>query len=184
MGTGPAGRSQSYGRSASACSRGLCAHARHSSHKCLCVPAAAAQLAWTRFWWLSHEVHTALLLIRDKCQLLSDLFCIMWLHCTWLHCKSMTQCRVHKPLPEPRPEPRPACGAMCRRAYELAFATAYMFSGTRPRFIMVDEITFQRPVDVGDLLRLRSLVLHTQALPDGMRGVATDIPAGARVVST
>ena len=57
-----------------------------------------------------------------------------------------------------------------RRGYEIAFATAYMFSGTRPRFVMVDEVTFQRPVDVGDLLRLRSLVLHTAPLPDWVAG--------------
>ncbi|KAK9809579.1 hypothetical protein WJX73_004048 [Symbiochloris irregularis] len=72
-------------------------------------------------------------------------------------------------------------GFLMRRAYELAFATAYMFSGTRPRFVMVDEITFQRPVDVGDLLRLRSLVLHTNSLPAGISGVSSDIPAGASV---
>ncbi len=47
-----------------------------------------------------------------------------------------------------------------RRAYELAFATTYMFGGLRPSFLKVDEITFTRPVDVGDLLRLTSTVVH------------------------
>ena len=51
--------------------------------------------------------------------------------------------------------------ACCRRAYELAFATAYMFAGAKPRFVMVDDVAFQRPVDVGNLLRLHSTVLHT-----------------------
>lgn len=46
-----------------------------------------------------------------------------------------------------------------RRAYELAWATGFQFLGTRPIFVEVDEITFKRPVDVGDLLRLRSRVL-------------------------
>ncbi len=46
-----------------------------------------------------------------------------------------------------------------RRAYELAWATGFQFLGTRPVFVEVDEITFKRPVDVGDLLRLRSRVL-------------------------
>lgn len=50
-------------------------------------------------------------------------------------------------------------GFLCRRAYELAWATAFQFVGTRPVFVEVDEITFQKPVDVGDLLRLRSRVL-------------------------
>lgn len=50
-----------------------------------------------------------------------------------------------------------------RRAYELAWATAYQFVGTRPVFVEVDEITFKRPVDVGDLLRLRSRVLWSAA---------------------
>ena len=52
---------------------------------------------------------------------------------------------------------------MRRRAYELAFATAYMFAGQRPTFKEVDEVTFMRPVDVGDLLKFRSCVIHTEA---------------------
>ncbi|KAL3139880.1 hypothetical protein ABBQ38_004174 [Trebouxia sp. C0009 RCD-2024] len=53
-------------------------------------------------------------------------------------------------------------GFIMRRAYELAFASTYMFAGQRPTFKEVDEVTFMRPVDVGDLLRLRSCILHTQ----------------------
>lgn len=49
----------------------------------------------------------------------------------------------------------------CRRAFELAFATSYMFAGSRPTFIRVGEITFKKPVEVGDLLRLHSTVLFT-----------------------
>ena len=42
-----------------------------------------------------------------------------------------------------------------------------MFAGQRPVFKEVDEVTFMRPVDVGDLLRLRSCILHTKPLsPD------------------
>lgn len=48
-----------------------------------------------------------------------------------------------------------------RRAFELAFSTTYMFAGTRPEFLLVDEVTFQHPVDIGDLLRFRSSVVHT-----------------------
>lgn len=50
---------------------------------------------------------------------------------------------------------------MCRRAFELGFATAFMFAGARPIFDHIGEVSFLRPVDVGDLLRLTSKVLHT-----------------------
>ncbi len=36
-----------------------------------------------------------------------------------------------------------------------------MFAGVRPQFLLVDEVTFQHPVDIGDLLRFRSAVVHT-----------------------
>ena len=52
--------------------------------------------------------------------------------------------------------------AMRRRAFELAFSTTYMFAGSRPEFLLIDEVTFQHPVDIGDLLRFRSAVVHTQ----------------------
>ena len=50
---------------------------------------------------------------------------------------------------------------MNRRAYELGYATAFMFAGARPKFDRVGEISFLRPVDVGDLLRLTSKVLQS-----------------------
>jgi acyl-coenzyme A thioesterase 9 len=56
-------------------------------------------------------------------------------------------------------------GFLMRRAFELAFATAYLFGGDKPRFLEVDDISFDKPVDVGDLLVFKSLVLYTN--PDG-----------------
>ena len=56
-------------------------------------------------------------------------------------------------------------GFLMRRAFELAFSTAYMFGGDRPTFLEVDDISFDKPVDVGDLLVLKSRVLYT--LPEG-----------------
>lgn len=39
------------------------------------------------------------------------------------------------------------CRCRCRRrAFELAFSTTYMFAGSRPEFLLVDEVTFQHPV--------------------------------------
>ncbi|GIL91073.1 hypothetical protein Vretifemale_18757 [Volvox reticuliferus] len=57
-------------------------------------------------------------------------------------------------------------GFLMRRAYELAFATTYMFGGVRPAFHKVEEITFTRPVDVGDLLRLTSTVVHASHMSE------------------
>lgn len=55
---------------------------------------------------------------------------------------------------------------LCRRAFELAHSTAYLFSGCRPRTVEVDRITFQRPVSVGDLISFRAWVTRAWALPD------------------
>jgi acyl-coenzyme A thioesterase 9 len=52
-------------------------------------------------------------------------------------------------------------GFLMRRAYELAFASAYTFCGGRPSFMKVDEVSFKLPVEIGDLCRFRSRVLHT-----------------------
>lgn len=52
-------------------------------------------------------------------------------------------------------------GFLMRRAFELAFSNAYIFGGTRPVFLEVDEVSFASPVDVGDLLVFHSRVLYT-----------------------
>lgn len=44
-------------------------------------------------------------------------------------------------------------------AHMQAHSTAYMIAACRPRTVLVDEIQFKRPVEVGDLLRFRSWVL-------------------------
>jgi acyl-coenzyme A thioesterase 9 len=60
-------------------------------------------------------------------------------------------------------------GFLLRRAFELGFANAYLFGGALPQFAEVDEVSFQSPVDVGDLLVFNSRVLYTE--PDGSGGV-------------
>jgi acyl-coenzyme A thioesterase 9 len=52
-------------------------------------------------------------------------------------------------------------GFLMRRAFELAYATCYVFGGARPRFIELDEVSFQSPVEVGDLTVFNSRVLYT-----------------------
>ncbi|KAK1583446.1 hypothetical protein Q3G72_023862 [Acer saccharum] len=53
-------------------------------------------------------------------------------------------------------------GFLMRKAFELAFSTAYAFAGAAPRFIEVDHVDFFRPVDVGNFLRFKSCVLYTE----------------------
>jgi acyl-coenzyme A thioesterase 9 len=62
-------------------------------------------------------------------------------------------------------------GFLMRRAFELAFANAYVFGGARPVFREVDEISFAAPVDVGDLLVFNSRVLYTSS--NTMEGVTS-----------
>lgn len=63
-------------------------------------------------------------------------------------------------------------GFLMRRAFELAFSTAYLFAGRRPIFFELDEVTFKNPVSVGDLLQMESCVLYTSEAMD-IRGRAT-----------
>lgn len=53
-------------------------------------------------------------------------------------------------------------GFLMRRAFELAFSTAYVFAGAAPHFLEVDHVDFFKPVDVGNFLRLKSCVLYTE----------------------
>ncbi|KDP35138.1 hypothetical protein JCGZ_10672 [Jatropha curcas] len=53
-------------------------------------------------------------------------------------------------------------GFLMRKAFELAFSTAYAFAGAAPRFLEVDHVDFVKPVDVGNFLRLNSCVLYTE----------------------
>ncbi|KAL2344898.1 hypothetical protein Fmac_006183 [Flemingia macrophylla] len=53
-------------------------------------------------------------------------------------------------------------GFLMRRAFELAFTTAYAFVGAAPHFLEVDHVDFFKPVDVGNYLRLKSCVLYTE----------------------
>jgi acyl-coenzyme A thioesterase 9 len=53
-------------------------------------------------------------------------------------------------------------GLLIHRAYDLALATSYTFAGKYPRFQEVEEISFKHPVDVGDLVKLKSRVVYTK----------------------
>lgn len=53
-------------------------------------------------------------------------------------------------------------GFLMRKGYELAWATACSFGGSRPFVVTVDDIMFQRPVEIGSLLFFSSQVCFTQ----------------------
>lgn len=53
-------------------------------------------------------------------------------------------------------------GFLMRKAFELAFSTAYAFAGGAPRFVEVDHVDFVKPVDVGNFLRFKSTILYTE----------------------
>ena len=49
-----------------------------------------------------------------------------------------------------------------RRAFELAFASAYLHAGVQPRFRQVEHVAFRAPVAIGALLRLEATVVLVQ----------------------
>lgn len=52
-------------------------------------------------------------------------------------------------------------GFLMRKAFELGWATAFTYSSSRPFVVAVDDIMFQRPVEIGSLLFLASQVCYT-----------------------
>ncbi|CAJ1417008.1 unnamed protein product [Effrenium voratum] len=52
-------------------------------------------------------------------------------------------------------------GYLMRCAYRCAFPTAYMFAGSFPHFVEVDEVTFLHPVEVGDICEFSGRVMLT-----------------------
>jgi acyl-coenzyme A thioesterase 9 len=68
-------------------------------------------------------------------------------------------------------------GYLVRRAFELAFANAYLFGGQRPVFLEVDEVSFTKPVDVGDLLVFNSRVVYTEDTGDNKSLVHIQVEA-------
>uniref|UniRef100_A0A8C4E9Y5 HotDog ACOT-type domain-containing protein n=1 Tax=Dicentrarchus labrax TaxID=13489 RepID=A0A8C4E9Y5_DICLA len=53
-------------------------------------------------------------------------------------------------------------GFLMRKAYELGWANACSYGGCRPSLVAVDDILFQKPVEIGSLLLLSSQVCYTQ----------------------
>ena len=49
-----------------------------------------------------------------------------------------------------------------RQGFELAFSTSYLFAKSQPSFVALDDITFYKPVEIGDILKLKSTVTYTE----------------------
>lgn len=75
-------------------------------------------------------------------------------------------------------------GFLMRRAFELAFSNAYLFGGTRPVFLEVDEVSFASPVDVGDLLVFHSRVLYTEPGNSNYSTESTSQSTNANAIAT
>ena len=57
-------------------------------------------------------------------------------------------------------------GFLMRRAFEIAYSTAYMTGGVAPRFKEFDHVTFRSPVNVGDLLSLTAHAIYTRGVDE------------------
>ncbi|NXP27918.1 ACOT9 thioesterase, partial [Scytalopus superciliaris] len=53
-------------------------------------------------------------------------------------------------------------GFLMRKAFELGWATACSYGGSRPFIVSVDDIMFQKPVEIGSLLLLSAQVCYTE----------------------
>lgn len=53
-------------------------------------------------------------------------------------------------------------GWLMREAFELAWATAYTFTGQAPDFLSLDEVNFYHPVEIGSILHLHAQVVLAQ----------------------
>jgi acyl-coenzyme A thioesterase 9 len=51
-----------------------------------------------------------------------------------------------------------------RLGFELSFSTSYIFSKSQPFFVALDDITFLKPVEIGDILKLKSTVVYTKVI--------------------
>lgn len=65
-------------------------------------------------------------------------------------------------------------GYLMRQAFQLAHSTAYLFGGSRPWCEIIDNIVFRKPVNIGDLLRFKSVVLHSTEVGSTIGGGSTN----------
>lgn len=57
-------------------------------------------------------------------------------------------------------------GYLLRQAFELAWATACMFTGQHAHFRSMSDVNFMHPVDIGDILHFSARVEYTRSASD------------------
>eukprot|EP01098_Paradermamoeba_levis_P008181 TRINITY_DN3389_c0_g1_i2.p1 TRINITY_DN3389_c0_g1~~TRINITY_DN3389_c0_g1_i2.p1 ORF type:complete len:454 (+),score=99.25 TRINITY_DN3389_c0_g1_i2:130-1491(+) len=55
-------------------------------------------------------------------------------------------------------------GYLLRTGFELAWATAFVFSQSRPFFLCMDDVSFVRPVEIGSILSLNSVITYVSEI--------------------
>jgi len=53
-----------------------------------------------------------------------------------------------------------------RKGFELAYTTAYLFCRSHVRFFAMDDVTFYKPVEIGDILTLDACITYTSRSTD------------------
>lgn len=68
-------------------------------------------------------------------------------------------------------------GYLMRLAFEQAWCSAYIFSGSRPFFLACDDISFLLPVPLGTLVTFDSTVVFSKATEDGRFEIVVEVKA-------
>lgn len=59
-----------------------------------------------------------------------------------------------------------------RRAFETAWAAGWRATGALPKFLALDDITFQHPVEVGSMVRFDARLTYAMGAPTKTYGVS------------
>ncbi|XP_055354073.1 acyl-coenzyme A thioesterase 9, mitochondrial-like [Paramacrobiotus metropolitanus] len=75
-------------------------------------------------------------------------------------------------------------GFLMRNAFELAWSNAWLYGGSRPNVLSVDDIKFKRPVEIGSLLMMSARLVFTEGADMQMRVHAEVIDPATRKMET
>jgi acyl-coenzyme A thioesterase 9 len=68
-------------------------------------------------------------------------------------------------------------GYLMRLAFEQAWSSAYIFSGSLPSFIACDDIAFLLPVSLGTLVTFDNTVIFSRQISDGRHEIVVEVKA-------
>ncbi|XP_055356668.1 acyl-coenzyme A thioesterase 9, mitochondrial-like [Paramacrobiotus metropolitanus] len=75
-------------------------------------------------------------------------------------------------------------GFLMRNAFELAWSNAWLYGGSRPNVLSVDDIRFKRPVEIGSLLMMSAWLVFTEGADMQIRVHAEVIDPATRKIET